>query len=62
MGDIEAELVTVNKEIQNKKQEIEDLKSMMNDARYFNASSELVDKNIEVSLKSKISRLNREIK
>ena len=62
VGDIEAELVTVNKEIQNKKQEIEDLKSMMNDARYFNASSELVDKNIEVSLKSKISRLNREIK
>lgn len=62
VGDIEAELVTVNKEIQNKKQEIDELKSMMNDARYFNASSELVDKNIEVSLKSKISRLNREIK
>ena len=35
---------------------------MMNDTRYFNASSELVDKNIEVSLKSKISRLNRKIK
>ena len=34
----------------------------MNDTRYFNASSELVDKNIEVSLKSKIARLNREIK
>ncbi len=62
VGDIESELVTINKEIQNKKQEIEDLKSSMNDTRYFNASSELVDKNIEVSLKSKIARLNREIK
>lgn len=60
--DIEAELISINKEIQDKKQRLEDLKSMMNDTRYFNASSELIDKNIEVSLKSKISRLNRKIK
>ena len=60
--DIESELITINKEIQDKKQEMQDLKGMMNDTRYFNASSELVDKNIEVSLKSKISRLSRKIK
>ena len=60
--DIESELITINREIQDKKSQLEDLKSMMNDTRYFNASSELVDKNIEVSLKSKISRLNRKIK
>ena len=60
--DIEGELKDINKEIQDKKAQIEDLKGMMNDTRYFNASSELVDKNIEVSLKSKISRLNRKIK
>ena len=60
--DIEGELRDINKEIQDKKGQIEDLKGMMNDTRYFNASSELVDKNIEVSLKSKISRLNRKIK
>lgn len=60
--DIEGELRDINKEIQDKKGQIEDLKGMMNVTRYFNASSELVDKNIEVSLKSKISRLNRKIK
>ena len=35
---------------------------MMNDTRYFNASSELVDKNIEVSLQSKIRHLDRKMK
>lgn len=60
--DIESELITINREIQDKKSQLEDLKSMMNDTRYFNASSELVDKNIEVSLQSKIRRLMREIK
>ena len=62
VDDINAELISLNKEIQDKKQRLEDLKGIMNDARYFNASSELVDKNIEVSLKSKLTRLNRKIK
>ena len=60
--DIESDLTQINKEIQDKKQRLEDLKGMMNDTRYFNASNELVDKNIEVSLKSKLTRLNRKIK
>ena len=60
--EIENDLIHINKEIQDKKQRVEDLKSMMNDTRYFNASSELVDRNIEVSLKSKITRLNQKIK
>ena len=60
--DIESDLTQINKEIQDKKQKLEDLKGIMNDTRYFNASNELVDKNIEVSLKSKITRLNRRIK
>ena len=34
----------------------------MTDSRYFNASNELVDKNIEISLKNKITRLNRKAK
>ena len=59
--DIEGELKDINKEIQDKKAQIEDLKGMMNDTRYFNASSELVDKNIEVSLKSKINRKIKDI-
>ncbi len=60
--DLETDLTQINKDIQDKKQRLDDLKSIMNDTRYFNASSELVDKNIEVSLKSKITRLNRKIK
>ena len=62
VDDIESELIHLRKEIQDKKQEIEDLKGMMNDNRYFNASGELVDKNIEISLKSKIHRFQRKIK
>ena len=61
-SEIEAELIQINKEIQDKKQVIEELKSMMNDHRYFNASNELVDKNIELSLKSKLGRLNSKLK
>ena len=60
--DIESELITINREIQDKKSQLEDLKSMMNDTRYFNSSSELVDKNIEVSLQSKIRHLDRKMK
>ncbi len=60
--EIESDLIAINKDIKNKKQKIEDLKNLMVDTRYFNASSELVDKNIEISLKSKISRLNKKIK
>lgn len=59
--DIEADLIQINKDIQDKKQKIDNLKSIMVDNRYFNASNELVDKNIEVSLKGKIDKLNRKI-
>lgn len=57
-----AELITLKRQIRNKANEIEDLKSIISDARYFNASNELVDKNIEISLKNKIGRLTRKLK
>ncbi len=62
IDEINTELITLRKSIKNKKSDIEDLKSLMTDSRYFNASNELVDKNIEISLKNKINRLNRKIK
>lgn len=62
IDEINMELIPLKRQISNKKSEIEDLKSLMNETRYFNASNELVDKNIEISLKNKISRLNRKIK
>lgn len=62
MDEVNAELITLKRQIRNKNNEIEDFKSIINDARYFNASNELVDKNIEISLKNKITRLKRKIK
>ncbi len=60
--DVSTELITLRRLINNKKSEITDLKSIMDHTRYFNASNELVDKNIEISLKNKITRLNRKVK
>jgi len=62
MDEINTELITLKRQIRNKTNEIEDFKSILTDARYFNASNELVDKNIEISLKNKIARLKRKIK
>lgn len=62
IDEINMELISLRRQINNKRNEIEDLQSLMTEARYFNASNELVDKNIEISLKNKISRLNRNIK
>lgn len=62
MDEVNAELITLKRQIRNKRNEIDDFRSILNDARYFNASNELVDKNIEISLKNKITRLRRKIK
>ena len=62
IDEVNTELININRNIKNKRNEIEDLKSLMVDSRYFNASNELVDKNIEISLKNKINRLNRKVK
>jgi len=62
IDEINTDLLTLRKEIKNKKADIEELNSLISDARYFNASNELVDKNIEISLKNKISRLNKKLK
>ncbi len=60
--EISTELISLRRLIKNKKSEIDDLKSIMDHSRYFNASNELVDKNIEISLKNKIARLSRKLK
>ena len=60
--EINMELASLKRQIKNKQNEIDDLKSLMTESRYFNASNELVDKNIEISWKNKITRLNRRIK
>lgn len=62
MDEVNAELISLKRQIRNKNNEIEDFKILLTDSRYFNASNELVDKNIEISLKNKITRLKRKIK
>jgi len=62
IDEINTELITLKRSIRNKKNEIDDLKSIMIDTRYFNASNELVDKNIEISLKNKINRLEKKLR
>lgn len=62
IDEITAELTSLKKQIKRKENDIEDLKTIMTESRYFNASNELVDKNIEISLKNKITRLNRKQK
>lgn len=56
------ELMSLTKQIASKKSELEDLKTLMTDTRYFNASNELVDKNIEISIKNKLNHLNSRLK
>lgn len=62
LDEIKLELASLKKQIKAKENSIEDLRSLMTESRYFNASNELVDKNIEISLKNKISRLTRKNK
>lgn len=62
IDEMNTELIALKSSIKTKREEIEDLESIISDTRYFNASNELVDKNIEISLKNKISRLNRRVK
>lgn len=56
---LEMELKEIETEIKSKKKELKELKASMNDEKYFDASSEIVDKNIEISLIKKIKLLNK---
>ena len=53
------ELDDIKKNISKKEIELQDLKDSMIDDKYFDASGEVVDRNIEISLTKKIRRLNR---
>jgi len=54
-----AELEDIKKTISKKEIELQDLKESMIDDKYFDASGEVVDRNIEISLTKKIRRLNK---
>ena len=54
-----AELDEIKKLISKKEIDLQDLKESMVDEKYFDASGEVVDRNIEISLNKKIKRLNK---
>ncbi len=56
---LKVELREIECDIKEKKLEIKELKSSMNDDKYFDASGEIVDKNIEISLTHKIKLLKK---
>lgn len=53
------ELDEIKKIITQKEIDLKDLKESMSDDKYFDASGEVVDRNIEISLTKKIKRLNK---
>ena len=62
IDEVNTELIAINDTINNKKKELDELKNIMVDTRYFNEANNLVDKNIQISLKNKIKRLNKKLK
>jgi len=56
---LSSELDEIKKLISKKEIELQDLKESMGDDKYFDASGEVVDRNIEISLTKKIRRLNK---
>ena len=62
VGTLKVELREVECSIKEKQLELKELKSSMTDDKYFDASGEIVDKNIEISLTKKIKALKNHLK
>ena len=58
---LKVELRELDVEIKEKKMDLKELKSSITDDKYFDASGEIVDKNIEISLTKKIRFLNKSL-
>lgn len=58
---MKVELRELEVEIKEKKFELKDLESSISDDKYFDATGEIVDKNIEISLTKKIRFLNKSL-
>lgn len=58
---LKVELREIECSIEKSKSEIKELKDSMNDDKYFDASAEIVDKNIEISLTKKIKSIKKSL-
>ena len=59
IDELKADLDDTNNSISLTEDKLKDLESDMNDDKYFDASSEIVDRNIKISLVKKIQKLNK---
>ena len=60
-GTLNVELRELEVQIKEKKLDLKELKSSITDDKYFDVTSEIVDKNIEISLNKKIKYLNKSL-
>ena len=59
LDELKADLTDTEKEIEETQKKLDILEEEMDDDKYFDASSEIVDRNIKISLVKKIQKLNR---
>lgn len=59
LDELKADLDDTEIKIQETQKELDTLENEMNDDKYFDASSEIVDRNIKISLVKKIQKLNK---
>ena len=59
IDELKAELADTEKRIDKTEKKLESLEQEMTDEKYFDASSEIVDRNIKISLVKKIQKINR---
>ena len=59
LDELKADLNDTEIKIQETQKELDTLENEMNDDKYFDASSEIVDRNIKISLVKKIQKLNK---
>lgn len=57
---IESEIAVIDSEIPQIKADLEELSSSISDEKYFDASQEILDRNIEISVSKKLSKLEIE--
>ena len=59
LDELKADLTDTEKEIEETQKKLDILEDEMTDDKYFDASSEIVDRNIKISLVKKIQKLNK---
>ena len=59
LDELKAELADTEKRIEKTEKKLENFEQEMTDDKYFDASSEIVDRNIKISLVKKIQKVNR---